>query len=114
MTFGERVRIKRKEIGMTQLELAERLGYKDRSSVARIESGERDVPRPTIIALANALGVTPAYLMVWEDEKSAPTVEDGRSKEKEIEKMLRNLSDSELDKVSEFIAFLLSQRKGEK
>jgi repressor LexA len=67
MTFGERVNKKRKERGITQEELAQRLGYKSRSSIAKIENGDRDVPRPMIIELAKALDTTPAYLMGWED-----------------------------------------------
>lgn len=76
MSFGERVRKKRLEKGLTQAELATKLGYKDRSSVARIENGERDVPRPTIIALADALDTTPAYLMGWEDDKTISNIDD--------------------------------------
>lgn len=68
MTFGERVNKKRKERGITQEELAQRLGYKSRSSIAKIENGDRDVPRPMIIELAKALDTTPAYLMGWSDE----------------------------------------------
>ena len=70
MTFGERVNIKRKEKGITQDELAQKLGYKSRSSIAKIENGDRDVPRPMIIELAKALDTTPAYLMGWEDKEN--------------------------------------------
>jgi repressor LexA len=52
---------------MTQEELAKRLGYRSRSSIAKIECGERDVPRPLIGELAQALGTDPAYLLGWKD-----------------------------------------------
>lgn len=68
MTFGERVRKIRIEKNMTQEELSENIGYKSRSSIAKIENGDRDLPRSQIVVLAKALGVTPSVLMGWEDD----------------------------------------------
>lgn len=70
MTIGERVKILRTEKNMTQEELAEKLGYKSKSSVAHIENG-RDIPRSMIVKLADILDTSPAYLMGWEDEPPA-------------------------------------------
>ena len=67
MTFGERIYKVRTEKGLTQSELANRAGYKSRSTIAKIESGERDAPQSMIVALAKALGTTPSYLMGWDD-----------------------------------------------
>jgi len=52
---------------MSQEELAKRLGYKSRSTIAKIESGENDITQSKIVAFAKALGVKPGYLMGWED-----------------------------------------------
>lgn len=72
MTFGERVLALRTEKGMTQDELALAVGYKSRSTIAKIESGERDPHQSMIAAIAKALDTTPAYLMGWEEaEQSA-------------------------------------------
>ena len=68
MTFGERVLALRTEKGMTQDELAIAVGYKSRSTIAKIEAGERDPHQSMIAAIAKALDTTPAYLMGWEDE----------------------------------------------
>ena len=68
MTIGQRVKKLRMEKGLTQTELAEKLGYKSKSSVAHIENG-RDIPRSMVVALSDILDTTPAYLMGWEDEK---------------------------------------------
>ena len=54
MKFGERILKLRTEKGMTQDELAQKLGYKSRSSIAKIENGARDVPRSQIVELARA------------------------------------------------------------
>lgn len=67
MGIGENIRRERERVGLTQDELAQRLGYKTRSSIAKIESGANDIPQSKIVSIANALGVTPAYLMGWED-----------------------------------------------
>lgn len=63
MTFGERVLALRTEKGMTQDELAIAVGYKSRSTIAKIEAGERDPHQSMIAAIAKALDTTPAYLM---------------------------------------------------
>lgn len=65
--FGNRVKKKRNALGLSQEELAYRLGYKTKGSIARIEKGERDLPIDKLKPLANALKTTPAYLMGWED-----------------------------------------------
>ena len=72
MNFGDRINKIRVEKGMTQDELAKAVGYKTRSAIAKIESGERDAPQTMIVALAKALGVTPSYLMGWEEESAPP------------------------------------------
>lgn len=69
MTVGEKIKEARLQKGLTQQELADLLGYKSRSSINKIEVGGRDIPRSQIVQIAKALGVAPAYLMGWEDEK---------------------------------------------
>jgi len=61
-TFGDNVRNIRKEKGMTQEELAQALGYKDRSSVNKIEKNVAQIPQETIQRLADVLGVPVAKL----------------------------------------------------
>lgn len=45
----ENIKNRRKELHMTQSELAERLGYADRSVISRIEKGEIDLGQSKII-----------------------------------------------------------------
>ena len=66
--LGQRIADLRKSLGMTQEELAHRIGYKSKSAVNKIELGGRDLPRKKIADIAHALGVSPAYLMGWEEE----------------------------------------------
>lgn len=67
MNIGDRIRNKRLELGMTQKELAKKLGYKTKGSVTKIESGYQNLTQPKIVAMAKALETTPAYLMGWDD-----------------------------------------------
>lgn len=68
MTVGERIREARLKKGYSQSELAKLLGYKSRSSINKIEVDGRDIPRSSIVQFAKILGVTPSYLMGWEDD----------------------------------------------
>lgn len=63
-----RIKQKREELGLSQDELAKKLGYKSRSTIAKIESGTNDIPQSKIEAFANALQTTPSILMGWDDE----------------------------------------------
>lgn len=66
MTVGEKIKNKRLELGWSQDELAKRCGYKSRSSINKIELA-RDLPLKKIEIMAKVLGVTPGYLMGWEE-----------------------------------------------
>lgn len=56
------IKKRRLELGMTQSELARRAGYENRSSIARIERGDHDLPQSKIADIAWALQTTPSYL----------------------------------------------------
>lgn len=84
MDMYDRIRNRRKELGMTQDELAKLTGYNDRSSIAKIEAKKADLSQSKIIAFAEALKVSTSYLM------------DGEVKEIE-EKSNINMNDIETD-----------------
>ena len=94
MDMYDRIRNRRKELGMTQDELARLTGYNDRSSIAKIEAKKADLSQSKIIAFAEALKVTTSYLM------------DGDGKEKIIKKEENNifsqLTEEELAKLEKF------------
>lgn len=68
MEIGTRVKTLRKSLGLTQKELAEKCGYKSLTTINKIELGINSIPLDTVEKLANALEVTPAYLMGWKTE----------------------------------------------
>lgn len=65
-TMGDRIKTRRIELDMSQDELAKLIGYKSRSSINKIESDGRLLPLKKIVEIANALGVTPTYIMGWD------------------------------------------------
>lgn len=76
---GARIAARRNELGMSQDELARRLGYKSRSTVQKIEAGINDITQSKIAKFADALETTPAYIMGWDDEKPTIPQDDGLS-----------------------------------
>ena len=66
--MGKIIKQRRELLGLTQEDLAKRLGYKGKSSINKIELGIADVPRAKLPAFASALGLTPQELSGWTDE----------------------------------------------
>ena len=62
----------REERGMSQDELARLVGFKSRSSISKIEMGVNDITQSKLVAIANALRVTPSELMGDDKDVAAP------------------------------------------
>ena len=88
-TVGDNILYMRKRLGMTQEELATRMGYKSKSTINKIEMGINDIPQSKIVKFAEVLGTTPAHLMGWNDEEEKLSPEEPVLSEGE--KMLLNL-----------------------
>ena len=71
-TVGENILNRRRELGLTQEELARRMGYKSKSTINKIEMGINDIPQGKIVKFAEVLSTTPAQLMGWNEEESPP------------------------------------------
>lgn len=67
MTTSDRIREAREKRGLTQQQLAEMVGYTNRSSIAKVEKGMVDLSETKIAAFAKALNVTPAFLLGIEE-----------------------------------------------
>ena len=67
--IGKNIMEARKRAGLTQEELAAKVGYKTKSAINKIELGIRDLPQKKIVQFAEALGTTPAALMGWVSEE---------------------------------------------
>lgn len=72
MTVGERLKRRRKELGMSAEAVAEKLGCSP-STVYRYENGEiNKMGIDKLKPIAEAINTSPAYLMGWEDEETLP------------------------------------------
>lgn len=74
MTIGSRIKSKRLEKSLTQEELAKKVNT-SKQTIQRYEAGIiSNIPSNKIELLAEALNVTPAYLLGWDEEGSIRTV----------------------------------------
>lgn len=69
----ERIRQLRKERGWSQAELAEKVGYADKSMISRIENGKIDLKLPQLEEFAKVFGVPSSELVGDVGEEDAAT-----------------------------------------
>ena len=50
--LSTRVRLRREQLGLSQEELARRMGYRSRSSITKLEKGINDLPQSKVEELA--------------------------------------------------------------
>ena len=72
MHIGEKIKERRIQLGWSQRELAEKMGYKNHSIIARTEAGNVNLPQSRVDQFAKVLGVSHAYLLglVSEEESN--------------------------------------------
>ncbi len=91
--IGSRIKSRRQELGMTQQELATKLGYKSRSTINKVEEGINDLTQTAVVKYAKVLNTTPAYLMGWEEEESVQLYRALSFENKEaVDAMIRRLA----------------------
>lgn len=79
MTIGENIKKRRIELGWSQRELAKRAGYKDNSTIAKIENGKVDLPQSKIVMFSEVLDVSIADLMGWEEAEKVQKKNDAQT-----------------------------------
>lgn len=117
MTTGERIRDRRKAIGMTALQLGEAIGVA-KSTIGRYERGTiQKIPYEHLFKIAIALNTSVAELTGA--NKNEPT-DDGEPRElaafisdleRGVAERLRQLSPEELAKVDAFAQGIIASRK---
>ena len=81
MSIGSNILYRRKSLGLTQEELAKKMGYKSKSTINKIELGINDIPQSKIAKFAEVLDTTPTQLMGWDEiPTSRETLNDGEKK----------------------------------
>jgi transcriptional regulator with XRE-family HTH domain len=107
MTVGERIRQVRESARMSQDELAKRMGYKDRSSISKIEKGNDDnIYLDTVQKVAEILNCSPLYLMGWDNDSEKPLSKE----DYEFIVTYRQLSDEQKKLVDNMLTVLSSKQ----
>ena len=97
--IGKRIMERRQQLGLTQEELAFRMGYKTKSAINKIELGINDVSQSKVMKFAEALHTSVSYLIDWdEDQKEKPTAEDDGLSE-EMKELIEQIKKLPADKV---------------
>ena len=116
MELYENIRSRRIALKMTQQELAQKLGYKSTSTIAKIESGENDIPQAKLAAFAVALNSTLADLMGLNnvtpvhnlpENTVTCTISEGKPQLEEMIRKLDSLSEKDLNRVISVIKPLI-------
>lgn len=83
MTIGDRLRIRREQLGLTQKYVAEQVGI-TKQSLYKYEKGiVKNIPLTVIDDLATVLGVSPEYLTGWSDKAISITKQDYLTKKEQ-------------------------------
>ena len=90
MTVGQRIKLRRKDLGISADELGKRIG-KNRATVFRYENGDIEkLPIDVLKPIAEALSTTPQALMGWEEN----TTVENNSGVSEAKQKLFDLAES--------------------
>lgn len=66
---GMLVRNRRIELGLTQEELAIKCGYKNRTMISKLESGDSEIPFSKLVVICDVLECDPNYLLGYNNRK---------------------------------------------
>jgi transcriptional regulator with XRE-family HTH domain len=88
--FGQRLRLRRTQAGLSQLALAERAGV-DLAAVSFLERAKRAPNLNTLVRVAHAAGVTPATLLEEDESPRAARASAGKRAEDPLKLFGANL-----------------------
>ena len=108
MTIYDRIKMLRTAQGMSQGDLAKKVGYVGRSAISKVESGDRDISQSMIAKYADALGVSPTFLLYGEEETPADASKGGRVDE--FVKLFQQLTDEQQILIISSIKGILSNQ----
>lgn len=112
MEIGEKIRNRRMELGWSQRDLADKMGYTNNSTIAKIEQGKVDVTQSRVIQFSKVLGVSIAYLMDWDNGTKKPSPDKLTLSERELLMLdlFRQVPESKQDQVLERVRAALKNR----
>lgn len=105
--FGERIKLQRAVLGMSQTELAKKLGYSEKSAISKIENGQTEPPVSKVQQFADVLQTSVAYLMGWGEVN---TLEED---EQELLSIFRQFQPETRQTVIQMLSAFLSTQKSD-
>ena len=109
MTVGERIKQLREDKGLSQDELAKIMGYASRQTVSKAECHGDNITTTKVAKYADALGVSFAYLMGWEDREEKEILDKGTF-DGELINIILQLNDDNVQEVIKYASYLLSRQ----
>ena len=102
MSLSSKLELRRRQLNMTLLEVANKVGVTE-STVQRWESGSiKTLRHERIVKLAEALDVTPSYLMGWDDEQSVNISAEQSPDEDRLLSLYRELNEEGREKLIDY------------
>lgn len=104
----ENIRALRQQNKWTQEDLATRMGYTDRSMIAKIESGKVDISQSKILEFAKVFNVEPGELMGWDNDYMIDIKNDHYEEALELWAVYEGLSPEKKLAFENYLKFLKS------
>jgi SOS-response transcriptional repressors (recA-mediated autopeptidases) len=112
--LGQRLKQAREQAGLSQEELARRLGYKSKSSIAKIEKGVQTMTLSAIKSFAQELGLSPSALVERQELEYRGDNARPSSESPELQKLLALAKKAPTKDVNMAIAVLKALRSARK
>ncbi|WP_368490226.1 helix-turn-helix domain-containing protein [Clostridium sp. BJN0013] len=121
--FGARLKLLRKEKGLTQKELAQKLNMQN-TAISKYELNQRKPDTETLLEIANFFNVSVDYLLGNSDDRTTLNPKENTSYEKISELVKENeiktlaahfdgedITDDDVEDIKNFIEFVIQKRK---
>jgi transcriptional regulator with XRE-family HTH domain len=100
MTVADRIISRRKELGLSQEDLAKKMGFASKTSISKTEAMGDNVSTKKIRLFAEHLNCSVAYLMGWEDNSQVQRLNAYCEKLSKLSEDNRKLVEAMIDKLS--------------
>ena len=110
MTTAERIKQRRKDLGLRAEDVAERIGV-SRSTMFRYENGEIEkLPINHLVPIAKALHTSVDYLMGWTEDEKEPIPMDEDRLDQEFVRLFEQLGTDQKDLIVRAMKGILSEK----
>lgn len=108
--FADRIKAARKQKKISQEKLSEMLNV-SQSAISSYESGARKPDIDFLPQIAKALDVSVSYLLGRDEGQPQPSPSPADRQRRDVEAMLRAMSEADLEKVYDYARFITRDKK---